>query len=222
MFGESIAPLAAVDYYGDVTIVKRAANNTMAERLGKFIATSSFGIVGCAAIPLSGATVKRIAIPGTLTEALALGRAIRSARLEADDPVVAIADAIDAVQILFRGRIAERQWENRDGYMWGEHEIEGENGFAGRLRVWFKNENHMTWLNGEPYVSSPDVIEVVDDATGEPRVNTDIEVGDAVAVLVVPRRPQFDTPEGIAALGPRHWGFDLDYQPLESLLGSTS
>jgi DUF917 family protein len=104
--------------------------------------------------------------------------------------------------------------------MWGEHEIEGGPGFDGRLRVWFKTENHMPWLNGVPYVASPDVIEVVDDETGEPRVNTDIEVGDKVAVLVVPRRPQFDTPEGIAALGPRHWGFDVDFQPVETLLAA--
>ena len=62
------------------------------------------------------------------------------------------------------------------------------------------------------------MIEVVDDDTGEPRVNTDIAIGDRVAVLAVPRRPQFDTPEGIAALGPRHWGFDQDFVPLESLI----
>jgi uncharacterized protein len=220
MFGEAIAPIAAVDYYGDVTIVKAAANNTMAERLGKFVAMSSFGIVGCAAIPLLGATVKRIAVPGTLTEALSIGRAVSAGREEGRDPVAAIAETVAGVQILFRGHIAARTWENRDGYMWGEHEIEGGPGFDGRLRVWFKNENHMTWLNGEPYVASPDVIEVVDDETGEPRVNTDIEVGDKVAVLVVPRRPQFDTPEGIAALGPRHWGFDVDFQPVETLLAA--
>jgi DUF917 family protein len=218
MFGESMSPFVAVDYYGDVTIVKHGANNTMSERLGKFIATASFGLVGCAAIPLDGATVKRIAVPGTLTESLSIGRAIRGAREQGADPVSAIAEAIPGVTVLFRGEIAERTWENRDGYMWGEHEIAGTGDYSGRLRVWFKNENHLTWLDGKPFVASPDIIEVVDDATGEPRVNTDIEVGDRVAVLAVPRRPQFDTPEGIAALGPRHWGFDLDFEPLESFV----
>ena len=27
-----------------------------------------------------------------------------------------------------------------------------------RLKVWFKNENHVTWLNGEPWVCSPDIV----------------------------------------------------------------
>jgi DUF917 family protein len=215
IFGESIAPIAATDFYGDVTIVKQAANNTMAERLGKFIATASFGHVACAAIPLRGEVVKRIALPGTLSESLVIGRAIRLARDAGEDPVGAIGGAVPGVRVAFRGTIAERTWENRDGYMWGEHTLVTD-GSSDRLRIWFKNENHISWLNGEPFVSSPDIIEVVDDRTGEPRVNTDLEVGDRVAVLVVPRRAQFDNPEGIAALGPRHWGFDLDFRPVES------
>lgn len=215
--GESMTPFAAVDYYGDVTIVKRAANSTMAERLGKFIASTSFGLVACAAIPLSGSAVKRLAIPGTLTESLAIGRAVRAARRTGGDPIEAIAAAVPGAVVLMRGTVVERRWENRDGYMWGEHELDGDPLTPGRLRVWFKNENHVSWLDGTPYVSSPDVIEFVDDATGEPRVNTDIEVGDRLAVIGVRRRPQYDNRVGIAALGPRHWGFDLDFRPIETL-----
>jgi DUF917 family protein len=215
IFGESIAPIAASDFYGDITIVKRAANNVMAERLGKFIATASFGHVACAAIPLRGATVKKIALPGTLTESLAIGRAIRTARDAGEDPVNAIAATLPGARIIIRGKIAARNWENREGYMWGEHEFVSADS-PDRLRVWFKNENHVSWLNDKPYISSPDIIEVVDDETGEPRVNTDLEIGDRVAVLAVPRRPQFDNPGGIAAMGPRHWGFDLDFTPVEA------
>ena len=219
IFGESIAPLACVDYYGDITIVKHAANNNMAERLGKFIAMTSFGVVGCAGIPLYGEVVKRIAVPGTLSESLAIGRAIREARESGGDAVEALAKRVPNSTILLRGRVADRIWENRDGYMWGEHVIEGENGFAGKnLRVWFKNENHLSWMNGEPFVASPDIIEFVDDETGEPRVNTDLALGDRIAVVGVRRRPQFDNAQGLAALGPTHWGFDFDFQPIEKLV----
>jgi DUF917 family protein len=218
MFGEAMAPFAAVDYYGDVTLVHRAANNTMAERLGKMIATASFGLVGCAAIPLRGNVVKRIAIPDTLSEALEIGRSIRLARAAGKDPVAAVIESVAGAALLFRGEIVGREWENRDGYMWGEHTIAGRHGYDGQLRIWFKNENHLSWLNGQPYVASPDVIEVVDNETGEPRVNTDLEIGQHVAVIGVRRRPQFEGPEGLAALGPRHWGFDLDFRPLESFV----
>jgi DUF917 family protein len=221
MFGESIAPMACVDYYGDITIIHRAVNNTMAERLGKFVAISSFGTVGCAGIPLRGEIVKRIAVPGTLSESLQIGRAIREAREAGDDPVEALAERVPNTALLLRGRVADRSWENRDGYMWGEHLIEGENGFAGKsLLVWFKNENHLSWLDNEPFVASPDIIEFVDSDTGEPRANTDLAVGDRIAVFGVRRRPQFDSPAGLAALGPAHWGFDFEFRPIEQLVAA--
>ncbi|MBA3717601.1 MAG: DUF917 domain-containing protein [Actinobacteria bacterium] len=212
--GESVLPLACVDFYGDVSIVAEAAGVAMAERLTKYLAVAAFGTVGCAGIPLRGEVVKRIAVPGTLSESLSIGRAIRQAREAGRDPVEAAVAAVPGARVLLRGAVADRKWENRDGYMWGEHVVEGG---GTSLRIWFKNENLLSWLDGEPYVCSPDLIEVVDDESSEPRVNTDLAVGDRVAVLGLPRPAQLGTPEAIAALGPRHWGFDFDFQPIESL-----
>ena len=116
--------------------------------------------------------------------------------------------------------IVERTWENRDGYMWGEHVVAGSGAYRGqRLKLWFKNENHMTWLDGRPYVSSPDVVEVVDPKTAEPLVNTYVEKGQGVSVIAIKRGAHFDTPAGIEAMGPRHWGFDVEFTPVERLLG---
>ena len=40
--------------------------------------------------------------------------------------------------------------------------------FAGHvLKVWFRNENHVSWLDGEPWVASPDLMEFC--ATNIPR-----------------------------------------------------
>jgi DUF917 family protein len=127
---------------------------------------------------------------------------------------------LDQAWVLFRGTIASRSWEDREGYMWGEHEIEGEDDFSGQhLRLWFKNENHMSWLNGEPYVASPDILEVVDPRTGEPLSNTYLEEGQRIVVIGVRRRPQFDNQRGLEVLGPRHWGFDVEFRPIEKLVG---
>ncbi len=134
--------------------------------------------------------------------------------------VAAEAEAVDGLWPLFRGTIAKRQWESREGYMWGEHLIAGGGDYAGHeMRLWFKNENHVSWLDGAPYVAGPDVLEVIDPATGEPLVNSLMEEGQAVAVIGVRRCARFDTPEGITAPGPRHWGFDFDFTPIEELLG---
>ena len=104
MFGKPVWPMVCVDYYGDVTYLKDAQHNKMAERLGKFIASASFGSVGCAGIVLSGREVKEIAVPGTLSECLSIGRTIREA----------VVDELVQAWVLFRGTIVVREWEDRE------------------------------------------------------------------------------------------------------------
>jgi DUF917 family protein len=218
VFGIPIYPMACVNRYGDTTYLKNAQNNEIAERLVKYIALGSFGHVGCAGICLEGREVKKIAVPGTLTECLLIGRAIREARERGRDPVQAVIQVLDYAWILFRGTVINREWESREGYMWGEHEVGGEGAFSGQLfKLWFKNENHATWLNGEFYVARPDIIEVVDTDTGEPLVNTHISTGQRVTIVGIKRRPQFDNASGLAILGPAHWGFEEKFRPIEIL-----
>lgn len=218
--GFTMAPFACADYYDNRAFVANSANNVMSERFGKHLAMAAFGSIGCAAFVLTGRDVKNIAVPGTLTRSLTIGRAIREAREAGADPVAALGDTVDGLWPLFRGRIAKREWESREGYMWGEHLLEGGGDFAGHeMRLWFKNENHVSWLDGAPYVAGPDVLEVIDPETGDPLVNSFMEEGQNVAVIGIKRCAQFDTPQGIAALGPRHWGFDFDFKPIEDLVG---
>jgi DUF917 family protein len=133
--------------------------------------------------------------------------------------VVAAARALDG-WVLFRGTIVEREWRNT-GYLEGTHGIEGQGPFAGhRLKVWFKNENHLTWLDGADWVASPDLIEVCDATTGEPLVNTYLKEGDRVAVVAARRREVWNSAAGLATLGPAHFGWhDFGFRPIESLAG---
>jgi DUF917 family protein len=218
MAGKKIAPRALVNFYGDRIVIKSTTNNNMAERLSKHVAMGSLGIVGCAGIILTGREVKEIAVRGTLTRSLDIGRSIRRARATGMDPVDAVTASISDTRLLFRGRIAKRTYENRDGYMWGEHTIAGEGDFLGHeMKVWFKNENHMSWLDGVPFASSPDVLELVDGDSAEPLANTYVSEGQRAALIGVKRCAQFDTLTGIRTLGPRRWGFNTDFRPLETL-----
>ena len=48
----------------------------------------------------------------------------------------------------------------------------------------------------------------------EPITNTDLEEGTLVAVVGA-KNERYRTEKGIKFLGPRHYGFDLDYIPIE-------
>ncbi len=217
MHGDQVLPFACVDHFDNRIVIKSSPSNAWAERISKHLAFSSLGLIACAFAALPASRVAEIYIPDTMSECLALGRAIREARESGVDPIAAACRALEG-QLLFQGTVSGRDWENT-GYMEGTHELEGTDSFAGHaLKVWFRNENHVSWLDGEPWVASPDLIEFCDPETGEPLVNTYLELGQKLAVVGRRRREQFDSPAGLEALGPRHFGFDLDFRGIETLV----
>ncbi|MEM2143708.1 MAG: DUF917 family protein, partial [Candidatus Thorarchaeota archaeon] len=82
-----------------------------------------------------------------------------------------------------------------------------------------KNENHMSWLDDRYWVMSPDLIEIIDQKTGEPITNTDLKKDDLVSVVgMKTASPIFREPAGLQCLGPSHFGFDTEYVPIEELV----
>ena len=216
--GFSMAPMALIDWYGNKCIVEHVINYEMGERISKALSEVAWGRLGNVAFPVQGKDFHRAIIPGTLTKSYNVGRLIRESRESGDDPAEKIVEKIGG-WVLFRGEVVGRTWENRVGYMWGETEIKGAGIKPGsKMKVWFKNENHITWLDGKPWITSPDIIEIIDSKTGEPITNTDIKMGDHVSVIGMKAEPVFRKPEGLKVLGPRHFDFDLDYKPIEDLV----
>jgi hypothetical protein len=222
--GIPFTPGAIADPWGNVLIMKEAASAEVAERIGKMISVATKlpdmkAPCAHAGFLMRGRELKSIVVPGGVSRALAVGRAIRDARARAQDPVDAAARALDG-WTLFRGRVARKEWESRDGYMFGSTTVEGDGPDRGRtLRIWFKNENHVTWRDGRPWVLSPDLVMLLDAASGEPYTNTQLLEGTRVGVLGARADGKLRTPRAVASLGPRHYGHDLEYTPIEILMG---
>ncbi|HZL82564.1 MAG TPA: DUF917 domain-containing protein [Candidatus Deferrimicrobium sp.] len=218
--GYPICPIACCDAWGDVSIIKKTHGYDSAEALGKMLSIPAYEPIGLACFAMRAKDAKLALVDGSLTKCLNTGIAVREARDGGQDPVYAFASTADG-KVIFRGKVTAHNWKSKDGYMYGNNDIEGGKGeFEGKqFRIWFKNENHITWLDGNPYVTSPDLIQAVDMHTGEPLTNTDIAVGLDVAVVAIPN-PKYRTKEGIDLLGPSHFGFnDIQYRPMEEILG---
>ena len=110
-------------------------------------------------------------------------------------------------------------YQDREGYLWGTNTIEGQDDFKGHtFKIFYKNENHVTWLDDKPYVTSPDIIEVIRRDSGEPITNTDIKEGDVVSVLGLRGRDAFKTPKGLEVLCPKYFDYDIPYIPIEKIM----
>ena len=220
--GIKIWPRVFCDYAGNVSIVKEAITPPMMERIQKHLAMASLGLVGAAGHLMSGKEMKRVIIPGTVSRCITLGAAIRRARETETKNYFAqkLAEAVTG-WVLFQGIVVQKVWENTDGYMIGHIELHGEMGFEGRIfRVWFKNECHVSWIDGEPFVTSPDIISIVNLETGDAPTNTDIARGDRLA-FIGQRAPEgYRSSKALQVLSPSHFGFDIPYVPIEERIES--
>ena len=213
-------PAVITDWWGDVLILKEAAATKMGERMGKMLAVASYGVVFVASMVLSVKDTRETVVPGTLTLSYELGKAVRQAHQAGRDPVAEAVRMLDGWE-LFRGEVTGKEWEDKEGVMVGTTHIRGAGPYAGHsMDVWFLNENHVAWLDGSPYVFSPDLIILADPASGEGYTNTEIKAGYPVAVLGAKVFPAFRSPRGIEFFGPRYWGFDFDYVPIEEAVKS--
>ncbi len=211
-------PLAIVDWWGDILLLKEACNSAMMERIGKMLSVAAYGGAFVAASLLDGRSTKRTIIPNSLTRSLEVGRSIRLAAEDDNDPVKAALESAGG-WLLFEGVVQGKEWEDMEGLMVGTTHIAGQGRFAGKvMEIYFKNENQATWINGEPYVCSPDLVSVLDRDTGIGLTNTEIEKGQEVAVVGTACNSIFRSEEALAWCGPRYFGLDIEYKPIEDLV----
>jgi DUF917 family protein len=83
------------------------------------------------------------------------------------------------------------------------------------------NENHIGWLDDKPVITTPDMPIVVDIETGEGTINTYIDTGDRVAVIAAKGPEVFRSEHGLSGAGPRYFGFDIDYVPIEERMAAS-
>ncbi len=216
--GYDVCPISSIDIWGNVCYIEKAVNLKMAERIGKFISAAGFGIAGQAGFLIPVQEMKQFVVKNTLSECYEVGKLIRESREKGEDVFEKVANKVGG-RILFKGVVSKKHWEDKEGYYWGYHEIEGKEEFKNHtFKIWFKNENHISWLDGKEYVTSPDMLVVMKKDSGDPLYNPVIEEGMEVVVIGVPARKEFLTEKGIEILGPAHFGFDIKYKPFEALV----
>jgi DUF917 family protein len=213
-------PCASVDKWGNVCIIKETQGPHLFERVGKMLSMAAYGSCYLASSLMTGKQTKDTVIRDTLTYSFELGTAVREALEKAQDPVAAIVDFTGG-WLLFTGEVERKDWADVEGTMRGTTYIKGTGDWAGHtFRYWFKNENHVGWRDDEPVITSPDLPIVVNIETGEGKINTYIDAGDRVAVVGAIGPKVFRSEHGLSGCGPRYYGFDIDYVPIEERMAA--
>ncbi|MCZ7569911.1 MAG: DUF917 domain-containing protein [Ardenticatenaceae bacterium] len=215
-----ITPVVLATPWGDLIVYEKVLNWQRLEDLNRQIAVSCGGEVH-GWMAHEGRVIKSAAVAGSLSKARAIGEALKQASESQRDPVQAVAEAAGG-HILFRGTVRAQVNEDKGGFIWGDIYLEGIDRFQGQFfRIWYKNENHMSWLDNRPFVMSPDLITVVDGKSGVGLSNFAVKEwqwGREVAVLGIPCAPVWRSEMGLRIFHPWRWGFALEYVPIEQRL----
>jgi len=150
-----------------------------------------------------------------------VGKAILDAREKGSDPVEALTKAANGYP-LFEGEVAAYTNEGRDSFTWGNVWIKGTGDYEGKtFKLWFQNENQISWIDDKPYVTCPDPFTVVDRETGEGFSNfraASWTQGRKVAVWGMKSAPAWRTARGLKIYKPKHFGFDIEWKPIEEVV----
>lgn len=218
--GIASLPTAIVTRWGDEIIIKHAVDEYRVEDIGRAIAVASGGSAVITMAPMTGVQIRSAVIPGNLSEALLYGKTVREAREAGRDPIDALL-AVTGGYRLFQGVVTKSDDQGDRGFNWVEVELRGVGSFTGdSYRIYVKNENIVGWLNGEVDVVSPDYIYNLVPETGESNIGVGIggyTVGEEVVIVGVAAPPQWRSEKGVELMGPRHFGFDFDFVPVETL-----
>jgi len=214
LIGVKATPMVLSDERGN-SVVLDTIDNFWAEKIARAITIKFGGSAYIAIYAMSGRDYRRGVVRGTPTLALELGRTIREAKKRGVNVFDAILDIVKGF-MLFRGKIVDVARFNLGGFARGEVTIEGFDEFKNsKMVIRFQNENLVAIKDGEIIATTPDIISILDIETAKPITTERLRYGLRVTVIGIPCDEKWRSEEGIKTVGPRYFGYDVDYIPIE-------
>lgn len=215
--GVPSTPMLLCDEKGNKVVIE-AADNNWSEVIARNI-TVVMGLSSMLAIyPMNGKQVKELAIRGSTTLAHEIGTKILDSARKTISPVDAILEVTNGFR-LFDGKITDVQRDLSSGFVRGRVKVEGLEQLRGKnCTVDFQNENLVAMVDKEPVAMTPDLITLIDRENGMPITTENLRYGRRVSIIGMPCDEFWRRPEGLAHVGPRYFGYDLEYHTIEDLV----
>ncbi len=225
--GVQASPTVSCDERGNITVFDTGDDNKLAEDIARRTAMAYGGNSWIATYMMNGKQMKETSVMYSQSIAWELGKAVFKARENHLDPVEEMLKSLEETRNVkgmrvFKGKIIDinREFggEATKGFSSGRLTIEGIEEYKGsKAEIDFQNE----WLNlridGETRCLPPDLIAIVDSETGEPIRSDIVKYGYRGSIILIPAHERMKTPKAIETFGPRYFGYDCDYVPVEEL-----
>lgn len=215
IYGVAPSPCALCDDKRNILVLDRADTPQSAEHIFRAATIAMGGHAGLAMPYLRGDEIKRLGIWHTMSLARTIGHAVLEARARKESPTEAVL-AVAPGRLLFAGKIMDVERRTVTGFARGNLTILGHDGWHGQqMHIDFQNENLIAWQDGIPVASVPDLICILEEATGEPVGTEMLRYGLRVVVLGLPADDKLRTERALAWVGPAAFGYDIPYRPIQ-------
>jgi DUF917 family protein len=217
LYGVSATPMVIADEKGN-TILLKTIDNFWTENLARNATVVMGGSVMIAIYPMKAKDLKKAVIRNMISFSAKIGRAIRESRTEERDPAQALLEVCGGLP-LFKGKVADVSRRTTGGFVRGEARLEGIEEYRNStMEISFQNENLIAIRDGKVVATVPDLICSVDIESAIPITTEGLRYGQRILVVGIPCDQKWRSPKGIETVGPRYFGYDLDYMPVEMRL----
>jgi DUF917 family protein len=216
--GVRFGPRFVTDEKGNVLRID-GIDATWLERINRRALVAMGGSV-ISAIGLTGEDVRRASIHGSISLACTIGRTLRRPGANRDGWLDRLRRVCPALP-LFRGKVISVDRRVEGGWVRGHALLVGLADEADRkARIDFQNE-HLLLRAGVGEAtrrvlgSTPDLLAVLDSETGLPITTEGLHYGQRVTIIGIPCDPIWRTERGLELAGPRYFGWEIEYLPIE-------
>jgi uncharacterized protein len=209
--GVAAGPVVLTDGRGD-TIVIHFDDESRTERLSRAAAGSLGGVCAAALYCMTGARARSAVIRGSVTRALAIGRAIAGA--QADARLEAVVGALGA-KVLIQGTVVDVERAAGGDFPRGAATVQSPGSDdRRRVRVELQNEYLLALEDGTPCAMVPDLVSLLGADTCSPVLTERLVYGQRVTVVASPAPDIWRSETALALVGPGAFGYDLEYAPM--------
>ena len=217
MFNIHACPMAMADEKGNA-LVLNTVDNLSTEKFARVITVEMGGAGLIALYPMTGAEAKKSILRGSLSLISNIGQIITYEQSANRNPADKLASELNGVR-LFEGRITDVERRTEGGFARGQAIIQGLEAYKGRsMKLNFQNEFLLAEDDkGKPLAMTPDLICLLDLETGQPITTETMGYGYRVIVFGLPCDPKWRSKHGLELVGPKYFGYEADYKPIEEI-----
>jgi DUF917 family protein len=202
-------PAVMADCLGNSALIEASDAKTL-ERMARGLTVAMGSSCAVGFYLMEGAEAPGALVSGTFSQALELGAAIAKARKEGSDPVQALICISNGI-LLGQGTLIDIDQTVKEGFLHGSATLLCE---GGKVQLLYQNEYLMAKNGSEVLVSTPDILALLEVNSGTPLTSEALRYGLQAALVAMPAPRIWQTAQGLELVGPRAFGYAVDYQPV--------